>query len=619
MAAERDSQAHPSRTRIVLKSESTGKRILEQSRIRILCVITFFILSFLAVSVQLVKVSLRAKPSIENFASIPVSDKADMSDEDKEARELANLTKAPDRLRGDITDRNGVLLATSLSTASLFANPKVMIDKEAAARKLAKNFPDLRYETLKTKFSKPGNFVWIKRNLTPGEQKRANNLGIPGLYFQPEERRVYPHGNLLAHALGYVGLDNHGQAGIEAYFDKRLRNPDKNQESLALSIDVKLQNILHEELEKGMNEFSAIGATGVIMDVKSGEILAMANLPDFDPHHPASASDDARFNRAALGVYEMGSTFKTFTAAMAIDSGVVTMKSGFDTTRPIHVANFTITDSHPENRFLTVPEIYAYSSNIGTVHEAMAVGTTRQKAFLDKLGLFKPVDVEMTEKATPRIPNPWREINTMTIAYGHGISVTPLHLIRGIASLVGGGQLVNLTLVKDGNIGKTSGTRVISADTSLQIRRLMRLVVQHGTGGKANVPGYRVGGKTGTAEKVKGKSYNANAKMTLFVSTFPVDEPRYAMLIMLDEPKPTKATYGFATGGWNCAPVAGKIIARMGPLYRMAPEYNVAADDADSFWPGKGEASGDDIVVPPTPIPVTIPQDAIHDAAFKAR
>lgn len=476
------------------------------------------------------------------------------------------------------------MLATSLMTASVFANPKEIKNIPEVARRLAQTLK-MDEGLLSTRIKKGKTFVWIKRNLSPQEQDAVNALGYPGIYFQPEERRVYPYGNLLSHTIGYVGMDNKGQAGIEQQFDEKLRMGTQDGQPLALSIDVRLQAIMREEMAKAVDEFHAIGATGVILDLQSGELLSMVSLPDFDPHKPSKGSDAARFNRATLGTYEMGSTFKSFTMAMGLDYGVTNMKSGYDASHPFKIATFTISDSHPKARFLTVPEIYAYSSNIGTAKMALDVGTKRQREFLEKIGMMKPVDIELPEKATPQFPKEWKEINTVTISYGHGISVTPLHLVRGIATLVNGGTMEKLTLIKDGNKNKALSERIISEQTSQNIRRLMRLVVDHGTGEKADVSGYRVGGKTGTAEKVQtGGKYNPDAKMASFISVFPVDDPKYIVLVMIDEPKGDKSTYGFATGGWISAPVVGRVIARMGPMYGIKPRYDVPEDDAEKFW-----------------------------------
>ena len=310
---------------------------------------------------------------------------------------------------------------------------------------------------------------------------------------------------------------------MSRYFDERLRDTENQKKPLELSIDVRLQNIMRDELKEGIQKFGAIGGTGMVLDLHSGEFLAMANLPDFDPHQPGTASDSARFNRATLGAYEMGSTFKTFTTAMALEYGTANLNDSFDATHPIQYARFTIRDAHPFNRWLTVPEIYAYSSNVGTVRMAMNIGTERQQAFLRKAGLMDAVKVELPEIGSPHYPayDDWHDINTMTISYGHGMAVTPLHLMRGFSSIVNGGTLQNMTLIKDGNANKTEGVRLISEKTSRQMRRLMRMVVEYGTAKKAEVPGYRVGGKTGTAEKAMGGGYNKNANWRCLSPLFP--------------------------------------------------------------------------------------------------
>lgn len=569
-------------TRKIIFKESTGRRIIEQSRIRLLCVGLFFLLCFVSISVRMVEVAVFQS---RHAKTITVTNADDDKSEQVEVDEAEGLVLQ----RGDIVDRDGRLLATSLMTTSIFVNPKELNDKEEAAAKLASAL-NMDGRQLLRRFQSRKNFLWIKRNLTPKEESLVNSLGIPGLYFLPEEKRVYPYGNMLAHVLGYVGIDNKGLAGIEKKLDRRLRDPVKNREPLALSIDMRLQSILHEEISKAVDEFNAIGAAGIIMDVRSGELLSLVSLPDFDPHHPAKATDAARFNRATLGAYEMGSTFKSFTMAMALEHGTAGMKSSYDATNPLKVANYTIQDSHPEHRWLTVPEIYAMSSNIGTARMIMDVGIRRQKAFLEKLGMMKQVELEVPELASPLYPSTWREINSVTISYGHGISVSPLHLVRGIGALVGGGILPRLTLLKDGNRGKAEGPRIVSEKTSLNMRRLMRLVVDHGTGSKADVPGYRVGGKTGTAEKVSSSGgYDGNAKLASFIAAFPVDDPQYIVLVMVDEPKGDKSTHDFATGGWISAPVAGRVIARMGPLLGIRPDYDSPKDDAGKFWVDKGK------------------------------
>ncbi|MEK6747004.1 MAG: penicillin-binding protein 2 [Pseudomonadota bacterium] len=565
-----------STTKIII-NESTGKRIIEQSRLRMLCVGFFFVLCFASISVRMVEVAVIKNPQA---LTVTIFD----PDNEGESEQVEVKTEESHLQRGNIVDRNGVLLATSLMTASVYANPKEIRNAADVARKISKIL-SIDAKTLLNRLKGKKSFVWIKRNLTPKEQYKVNSLGIPGLYFQPEEKRVYPYGNVLSHMLGYVGVDNKGLAGIERQFDRRLRETTLNNEPLTLSVDARLQSMLRSEMANAVSEYNAIGATGIVMEIDSGEILSMVSLPDFDPNKPAKVSDDSKFNRATLGLYEMGSTFKSFTMAAGLEYGVVNMKSGYDATNSFKVATFTISDSHGKKRWLTVPEIYAYSSNIGTAKMALDIGAKQQKEFLKKMGMFKPIDIEIPEKANPQFPQEWKEINTVTISYGHGISVTPLHLVQGIATLVNGGMHERLTLLKDGNKGKEAKERVISEQTSKNIRRLMRLVVDHGTGGKADVAGYRVGGKTGTAEKVQtGGRYNPDAKIASFVSVFPVDSPKYLVLVMIDEPKGDKSTYGFATGGWIAAPVVGRVIARMGPMMGIKPRYDVPEDDAEKFW-----------------------------------
>lgn len=562
----------------IIKGDSSGKKLIEQSRIRLLCITAIFFLFYGAISVRLIEIMLLHHKETMVEASIPAARSSEEA--------LAEISAPLKLTRNDIVDRNGVLLATTLATESLFANPGDIADPKDAAHKLTRIFPEMDEKELVVKLLRDSSFVWIKRNLTPAEQHAANNLGIPGLYFRPEQKRVYPFGNLTSHVLGFVGVDQKGLGGIERYFDERLRNTEEQKEPLQLSLDLRVQNIVHEELKTGMETYGAIGATGIVLDVHSGEIIALTNLPDFNPHQVGEASENARFNRASLGTYEMGSTFKTFTIATALDDGIANLNDSFDATHPIQYSHFTIHDAEPMNRWLTVPEIYAYSSNIGTVRMAMDIGTERQQAFLKKAGLMDPVKLELPELGQPHYPSmqDWREINTMTIAYGHGMSVTPLHLVRAFASVVNGGTLEPLTLVKGGNIDKEKGARVVSEKTSRQMRRLMRMVVEYGTGKKANVPGYRVGGKTGTAEKSMGGGYSHNAKLALFISTFPVDDPQYVILVMIDEPKGNKSTSGFATGGWISAPIVGNIINRMAPMMDIRPVFDIPEDTVNKYW-----------------------------------
>ncbi|MEE8279092.1 MAG: penicillin-binding protein 2 [Alphaproteobacteria bacterium] len=470
--------------------------------------------------------------------------------------------------RADIVDRNGVLLATSLATASLYANPRHVLDAEEAAAKLTRALPELSRADVLGKLTSARSFVWLRRHLTPRQQYAVNRLGIPGLYFQREERRVYPHGRLAPHVLGFAGIDNKGLAGVEKSFDEVLRGGTK---PLVLSLDVRLQHLLRQELRAAMVNFRALGAAGIILNAHTGEVAAMVSLPDFDPNNPGAQPPNARFNRSTLGVYEMGSTFKIFTLAMALDSGAVTLRGGYDASKPIRIARFLINDFKPKNRWLSVPEIFMYSSNIGAAKMALDVGTREQKRYLGKLGFLSPARIELPEVGPPIVPHPWRDINTMTIGFGYGLAVSPLQLAVASAAVVNGGILRPATLIKRMPGDKDRGVRVLSARTSAQMCRLMRLVVERGTGRKAAALGYLVGGKTGTAEKMGGRGYKRKARLSSFVGAFPMTAPRYVVLAVLDEPQGTKQTLGYATGGWVAAPIVGRTIRRLGPILGIAP------------------------------------------------
>ncbi len=470
--------------------------------------------------------------------------------------------------RADIVDRNGVVLASSLPTASLYADPSEVIDVDAAVLEITALFSDVDANKLRRDLVRGGRFTWVKRNLSPEQQMAANRLGLPGFAFLREERRIYPHGVLTAHVLGATDVDGNGISGVERHFDERLRRDDH---ALELAIDVRVQSILRSELVAAMTEFKAIGAAGVVLDVHTGETVAMASLPDFDPNDRSTYKGDARFNRVTKGVYEMGSTFKLFTAAMALDSGTVGMGGGYDARKPIRISRFTISDFHPEKRWLTVPEIIVHSSNIGAAKMAVDVGTEGQKDYLRRFGLLNASALELPEVGRPLVPQTWRDINTMTISYGHGIAVTPVQLVSAIATLVNGGIQRTPTLLRRQPGADLPGTRAITAETSEKMRQLMRLVVAKGTGKKAAADGYFVGGKTGTAEKQVGGRYHRDARVSSFVGAFPMHDPRYVVFAMLDEPKGNKSTFNYATGGWVAAPVVGRVVKQLGPLVGITP------------------------------------------------
>lgn len=473
--------------------------------------------------------------------------------------------------RSDIVDRNGELLAVNLQTSSLYANPREISNPSLVAAKLANVLPDLSQAELEQKLSSKRSFVWIKRKLTPRQKWEVNALGEPALGFREEEDRLYPHGRLAAHALGYVDVDGNGIAGVEHYFNDRLSEAGRTAESLQLSLDIRVQYALADELEAAMRAHQAIGAAGLVMDVNTGEIIALVSMPDFDPNNVRGVGETEKFNRATKGVYELGSTFKTFTFANALDDGIATFEDGYDATKPLRISRFTINDDHPKNRYLTLPEIFAFSSNIGTAQLALDIGGERQQEFLQSLGLLSAANLELTEVGAPIYPATWRKVSTMTISYGHGIAVSPVQLAAGISAMVNGGRLNAPSMLRS-DAGWRGGESVISAATSRQMRQLLRLAVTKGTGGRSDARGYRVGGKTGTAEKAVGGGYDRKALISSFMGVYPMDDPQYAVFALLDEPKGTKETFGYASGGWVAAPVVKNVILRTAPLLGVLPK-----------------------------------------------
>jgi cell division protein FtsI (penicillin-binding protein 3) len=529
--------------------DEPAQQTLDIGRNRLLVTAALFAVAFAVIALRLVDVTLIKPIGESKLAHRAPVEKVEVS-------------------RADITDRNGVLLATTLVSPSLFANPKQIIDAAEATKKLVAVLPELSESEVYAKLTSDRSFVWLKRQLTPRQEFEINRLGIPGFDFQREERRVYPAGNLAAHVVGYSGIDNKGLAGIERGFDDILKS---RRDPLALSIDIRLQNILHDELERAVSEFTAIGATGMVMDVRTGELLAMVSLPDFDANKPGTATPDTIFNRATLGTYEMGSTFKIFTTAMALETRTATLASYYDAAHPIKVGRFTINDYHSLHRALSVPEIFEYSSNLGAARMAMDAGTDKLRDFLGRVGLLRPAMIEIPEIGTPQIPNPWREVSTMTVAFGHGISVSPLQVAVAASAVINGGILHQPTVIKRNPDIPVAGQQVLSPRTSDEMRRLMRLVVEKGTGEFAAAPGYLVGGKTGTAEKASAHGYKHKALLSSFVGAFPMNDPRYLIMAIIDEPHPSAKTHGFATAGWTAAPVVGRSVQRMAPLLGVKP------------------------------------------------
>jgi cell division protein FtsI (penicillin-binding protein 3) len=571
--------AHPREVVRIAAPELVRRAQLEKSRGRLVVAAGGFALLFGAVGLKLAFATLidPMTPKLRPAARMP--------------------TSAPIVSRAPIVDRNGEVLAVSLRVTELYANPQEINHPEAAADRLLEVLPDLDREQLIARISRrnvpgtdrPVEFAYLARNLAPRQQQAINDLGVAGFHFQPAERRFYPQGSAAVHVLGQVDVDGKGIAGVEHSFDERLRT---DHAPLRLSLDVRVQVALRESVQKAIADFNGIGGAGVVLDVHTAEVLAMVSLPDYDVSDPDGVQrrgagsavpvrpgHDPKFNRATVGLYEPGSTFKLFTAAMALDSGTANIWSSFDASRPIRYGRFTISDYRGKNRSLRLPEVLAYSSNLGAAHMAMGAGPARQREFMGQLGMLSRVGIELPETARPMAPGPqrWRDINTMTIGFGHGISVTPLHVVNGVSALANGGVLRQPTLLAQPPGAARDGVRVISERTSETMRRLMRLVVTEGSGKGAEVPGYFVGGKTGTAQKTGPRGgYLQDKRIAAFVGAFPLNQPRYALYVMVDEPRPNAQSHGFATAGWVAAPAAGAVIRRIAPILGMVPETDRA-------------------------------------------
>ncbi|KAA5598128.1 peptidoglycan D,D-transpeptidase FtsI family protein [Blastochloris sulfoviridis] len=498
------------------------------------------------------------------------------ADADGGAGRRSATNEALASVRPDILDRNGEILATDVKTSSLFAEPRRIIDVDEALELLSAVMPDLDMAEVRERLSaKNRGFAWLKREITRQQQAQIHRLGIPGIGFLRENKRVYPAGAEAGHVLGHVNIDNQGIAGVEKWVDSTglafLHQiglaTDRAQVPVELALDLRVQHAMRDELMQAKTKFKAKAASGAILDVNTGEVVAMVSLPDYDPNKPVTSKDDAVINRLTTGVYEMGSTFKALTLAMALDSGKISLNSTWDARAPLRYGRFQIHDFHPTHRILSTPEVFIHSSNIGTARMALAIGVDGHKAFLKKMGQLDRMRTELPESAEPLVPKRWGELNTVTIAFGHGLSVAPLQAAAAVCALVNGGVLIPPTFLKRSpEEARKLGTQVIKPETSDKMRYLMRLNAEKGSATKAEVKGYYVGGKTGTAEKVINGRYAKNKVMAAFMGILPADAPKYLVLVMLDEPQGLPETHGYATSGWNAAPTTGKIIARAAPM-----------------------------------------------------
>jgi cell division protein FtsI (penicillin-binding protein 3) len=501
--------------------------------------------------------------------------------------------------RGDIVDRNGVALARAFPAYSLWFNPKAMGDSgpplikspaEVAAA-LIRIFPDEDLARLTTLLAS-GQAGYIRRRILPEEANRVHALGEPALESPFENERLYPQGSMASHVLGFVAADGHGQVGMEQVYNKRLTDPASRGTPAMLSLDLRVQGALEDELERGIRDTHAVGAAGIVLDVDSGEVLALASLPSFNPNLIDSAGAANIFNRFTNQVFELGSTFKPITIAAAIDAGVVTdLSRRYPAGHPLKVGNREIHDSHYLGESLNIPEALIHSSNIVTAQVADQLGGPKLNATMRSLGMNERPYIELPARGFPIWPGgEWSRITTMTVSYGHGISVTPLHLACAYAALVNGGIWRPATLEKLAPGMAPVGRRVFKASTSARMRQLLRMIVVDGTGKKADAGGYRVGGKTGSAEKaMKAGGYNKTSLVATFAAAFPMDHPRYVVIAMLDEPQGTVATSGQRTAAWNAAPIVGRVVPRIGPLLGIMPDDSRDIDISDlSPLIGKG-------------------------------
>lgn len=524
-----------------------------------------FAIGFLALSARTIELSLPPAPTLAEASAATHAPAEEPSGE-----------ALPWRKRASIVDRNGRLLAVDLPTQTLMIHNRRVKSVGRLSARLAAALGDEDAEAIRKRLESTRSSVILRRRLTPEQVAALYGVGDPAIELLPTVARNYPAGALTAHVVGYLDAEHRGRAGMERALETRL--DDTAEGPVSLSIDLRVQHIVHRELKKAIDTFSAIGGAGVVMDVNNGEVISLVSLPDFDANMREAMRKDAFFNRATYGRYEMGSTFKAFTAAMGLEIGRLRLSDGYDASQPIHYGRFTIRDHHPQARWLTVAEIFKYSSNIGAAKMAVDVGTAAQRRFLGSLGLLDRSPIELPEVTDPQPPAHWKELETMTIAFGHGLAVSPMQVATAMSAVVNGGRYVTPTILRRGPDNPVTEREVLSPATSAKMRKLFRLVVTEGTGRKAQAPGYVVGGKTGTAEKPKAGGYSRKSMITSFAAVFPMQDPKYVVLVMLDEPKGTKETWGWATAGWNAAPTAGHIVSGIAPILGVQP---VAPDDPD--------------------------------------
>ena len=490
---------------------------------------------------------------------------------------LINKSSTEIKMRKNIIDRNGIILASTIPTASAYINPKHLRDKESLksiAKVVAINVDDL-----KTQITNKKHFIWLKRHITSKEQQMLHDFGVPGIYFIDDQKRIYPHRNLFSHIIGLVDTENHGISGIEASFNKDLINDSNNIDFIQTSLDTRVQYIVRQELNNTINLHNAVGGTALVMDVRTGEIISSVSLPDYNPHNIKNVKNHRFFNQTTLGVYEMGSILKVFTLAIGIDSGQINLDNVFDVSTPIQIHKHKIGDyKGGKGGMLSIPEILMYSSNIGVAKIIQKVGIKKQQDYFKKLGMFSKTKIEVPEKSYPIIPNikMWKELRSITISYGHGIAMTPIHLMQSFATILNKGLFQQATLIKNAN-NNINREQVFNITTSKLMNKILRLSAIKGFAKRANVNQYLVGAKTGTAEKVINGKYNKRLNTALCIAAFPMDNPQYSVFVLIDEPQQNKINCGFATGGMVAAPVISNIITKIAPILKISTiDYNSA-------------------------------------------
>lgn len=526
---------------------------LKQIRLRLLILLSFFMAAFFIIQIRLIDI---------------MGLKSDRTN-------ISHFTKStPKTTRGKILDAEGNVIATTLITASLYANPKMILNAQDASEKLCTLFPELNFNSTLKKLTSNKGFVWVKRNLSPADQQKVMELGIPALDFEYEKKRVYPQGKLFSHIVGLTDIDGNGVAGLEKKFDKLLQTSNKD---IKLSLSLPIQHILRDELQKGIQKFKAEGGSAIIVSIKTGKVLGMVSAPDFDPNDAKTLTSQTAFNRNTLGVYELGSIMKLINTALFLEHGNGDSSTIFDATHPLKIGRFLVRDYRGgKKKPLTVEEIFFNSSNIGSALMALSVGPDKQMDFLKTIGLLAPMSVELPEMGRPIMPRKHGKASCITISFGHGIAATPIQFIQSITNLLNGSHkpLSILATKTPHNSNNENHIQLFSRKNQKEICRLLRRTLEEGTARKAKVKGYLIGAKTGTAEVVENGKYVKNGKnLTSFIGVFPIKNPEYAVFATLDQPKGLKETFGFTAAGWNAAPLGGNIISRVASVLGVEPDY----------------------------------------------